>query len=346
MAKIRLVGISAAALVFGCAALARAGASGENISTKKLLITDKGTKRQVQVLSVDSTVEFSEAGDPGANGASLHLYSATEDYCASLPAGSGWKNKKNKKWLYKDKATKSTAQIKDGKLFVTIKSGVTFTLDEGSQGAVNAQVQFGTGTRFCLKCSGKKDDATKFLGKDCAAATCDPEPSTCNGSASTTTTTTGNATTTLGGGTTTTLAGGGGVVLKGALTATPGRFNYNLTVGLPGADSACNTNFPGTHACTYAELQSAEAAGDLDGLRDIGSNVVTGFWAIDPNAPGLQQCIDDAAGGSNLNWEYGTAHTPSRGQKVALTNATGVLGPLQTGLQCNFSGDSWVGCCL
>ena len=70
-------------------------------------------------------------------------------------------------------------------------------------------------------------------------------------SPSTTTTTTTGATTT-----TTQPASAGGVLLKGALTATPGRFNYNAQLGLPGANAACNTNFPGTHACTYAELQS------------------------------------------------------------------------------------------
>lgn len=136
-----------------------------------------------------------------------------------------------------------------------------------------------------------------------------------------------------------------GAVLAGALTATNGRFNYNLMVGLPGANAACSTNFAGTHACTYAELQSAAAAGDLVGLKDVASNMVTSFWAIDGTQPPLQQCNDDSLGGSGLNWEYATAHTASRGQKVALTNATGVLGALQSGLQCNLSGASWVGCC-
>jgi hypothetical protein len=158
---------------------------------------------------------------------------------------------------------------------------------------------------------------------------------TCAGPPTTTTTTTS---------TTTTLPSGGGV-LRGALTATPGRFNYNLTLGIPGANSACNTNFPGTHACTYPELQSAQTAGDLVGLKDITGMTVTSFWAIDSSQPGLQQCIDDVMGGSGLNWEYATAHTASRGQKVALDNATGALGPLQSSLQCNFSGNSWVGCC-
>jgi hypothetical protein len=157
-------------------------------------------------------------------------------------------------------------------------------------------------------------------------------------------TNTTTTTTTIGTTTTTTLPSSG-MVLKGALTATPGRFNYNLTLGLPGADAACNTNFAGTHACTYPELKSAEAAGDLVGLKDIGANTVTSFWAIDGSQPPLQQCNDDSLGGSGLNWEYGTAHTGSRGQKVDLSNATGVLGPLQSSLQCNLSGNSWVGCC-
>jgi hypothetical protein len=152
-------------------------------------------------------------------------------------------------------------------------------------------------------------------------------------------------TTTPGSTTTTTTQPSAGSVLKGALTSTAGRFNYNLTLGLPGANAACDTNFPGTHACTYSELQSAASAGDLDGLRDIQGNSVTSFWAIDPGAPGLQQCVDDVAGGSQLNWEYATAHTASRGEKVALDNAAGTLGALQTGVQCNLSGNSWVGCC-
>jgi hypothetical protein len=154
----------------------------------------------------------------------------------------------------------------------------------------------------------------------------------------TTTTTTGSATTTT---TTPPRAG----TVKGALASTAGRFNFNGTLGLPGADAACNTNFAGTHACTYAELQSAAGAGGLTGLKDVTNTPVTSFWAIDSSQPKLQQCNDDAAGGSGLNWEYGTAHTPSRGEKVDLDNAAGTLGSLTMNLQCNFSGNAWVACC-
>jgi hypothetical protein len=145
--------------------------------------------------------------------------------------------------------------------------------------------------------------------------------------------------------TTTTTTLPGKMVLQGALAATAGRFNYNLTLGLPGANAACGTSFPGTHVCTFAELQNAGTAGDLVGLTDTAGAMVTSFWAIDSSQPALQQCNDDAAGGSGLNWEYATAHTASRGQRVDLDNAGGTLGGLQSSVQCNIAGKSAVGCC-
>jgi hypothetical protein len=161
--------------------------------------------------------------------------------------------------------------------------------------------------------------------------------------ATTTTTAPSSATTT------TTTPRTGGRVLKGALPPTLGRFNFNSMLGLPGANAACSTNFSGTHACTYAELQSAQAAGDLVELKDISTPpmAVTSFWAIDNSQPPLQQCNDDAPGtGSGLNWEYGTAHTASRGQKVSLDNGAGTLGALQSSQQCALLGTpAWVGCC-
>jgi hypothetical protein len=336
MWKIGLATTSALALIVAGTALARA----DDISAKKLSIKDASpAKRQLQVQSSDGGVTLSGADDPGTNGAAIHVYSATDDFCAILPAGAGWQHK-NSGWKYKSKATKASAQVGDGKLSVKLKSGVTYTLgDNGTQGTVNVQVQFGTGTRYCMKCvTAKKNTAKKYQAKACAPAACDPEPSVCNPSASTTTTTvTGTSTTTSN------CPSTPGTVLKGALTATPGRFNYNLTLGLPGANAACNTNFPGTHACTYQELQNAAEAGDLACLKDIGANTVTSFWAIDNSHPPLQQCQDDVS--SFQNWEYATAHTSSRGQKVPLNNAAGTLGSLQSGLQCNLSGNSWVGCC-
>src|SRR5262249_40175087 len=149
---------------------------------------------------------------------------------------------------------------------------------------------------------------------------------------STTTTIAGSATTTT---TTPPRAG----TVKGALASTPGRFNFNAMLGIPGANAACNTNFAGTHACTYQELQTAAAAGGLTGLKDVANMPVTSFWAIDSSADPLQQCNDDV--NSHQNWEYATAHTMSRGEKVDLNNAAGTLGTLQTSVQCNISGNAW-----
>src|SRR6476661_5099008 len=221
-----LLGASAALVLIACPALSSAA----DISTKKLLIKDNAvaTKRQLSVLSKDVGVLFSAGDAPDANGASLHAYSATDDFCVilgpgALSAGTGWKNT-GSSWKYANKATKNSAQIKNGKLLVKIKSNDTYTLaDNGTQGAVNVQVQFGTGTRYCMRCSTpKKDDTAKFLAKDCAAAACDPEPSNCSSLVPATTTTSTSSTTT------TTAPG----MVVGSLTATAGRFNYNLTLGL------------------------------------------------------------------------------------------------------------------
>jgi hypothetical protein len=190
----RYVTIIFLSAVLVAATLARA----ENLSATKIYIKDNAdpAKRQIQVSSADTNIQLSEADDPGANGASVHVYSASDDFCVSLPAGGSWQSTATKR-KFKDSVTKNQAQVGDGKLKIKIKSGVTFTLaDDGSQGTVNVQVQFGTGTRFCLRCPGNtKDDTAKFLGKMCAAAACDPEPSMCNASAATTTTTTVSSTT-------------------------------------------------------------------------------------------------------------------------------------------------------
>src|SRR5207302_5023554 len=130
-------------------------------------------------------------------------------------------------------------------------------------------------------------------------------PSPCLPSATTTSTSTSTSTSS-------TCPTPTGTNVKGSLTATVGRFNYNMMLGLPGANSACNTNFAGSHACSLQELQAAPAT-DLTCLKDTASNPVNFFWAIESTAPILQQCNDDAVRGPGLNREYGTAHTAARG---------------------------------
>jgi hypothetical protein len=338
--------ISAAALLLASAALAPAA----DISAKKVLIKDNAdtTKRQVLVLSKDASIAFADADNPSVGGASVHVYSATDAHCSIIGPGAPWTSPAGNKWKYKDTASKNILQIKDGRILVKLKEDtIGFDLDNTPQGTVNVQVQFGTGLRYCMRCGGTvvKDDDAKFLAKDCAAAACDAEPSACDPPNPTTTTSTSTSTST-----TSTCPPGpppSPTLIKGALPATPGRFNYNLTLGLPGANAACNTNFIGTHACSYPELQAAAAACELTGLTDTNAMAVTSFWVIDPSAlttPALTQCLDDIIGGSNNNWEYGTAHTASRGTRVDLNNTTGILGPVQPPQQCNFT-SHWVGCC-
>jgi hypothetical protein len=304
----------------------------EDITSKKMSIKDHPdpAKRQVQAFSADAGVVYAEADDPATNGASVHVYSATDDFCYVLTAGAAWSTN-GKVWKYKNAVNKNQAQIGDRKLQVKLRSGVKYTLaDDGTQGTVNVQVQFGPGgTRYCMRCTGNsRDDAGKFMGKTCAAAACDGEPSICNPTATTTTTTTTMPP----------------AVLRGALNPTSGKFDYNLTPGIPGADAACNTIFAGTHACSYSELQAAEAAGNLVGLKDINNNNVSSFWAIDGSHADTLQCYDTL---TMTRWAYQTAHTGHFAEKVNLTNGTGTLGPLLSGSPDGALclGSSWVGCC-
>src|SRR5262249_42871090 len=202
MSRFLLAGIA----VLGITGAYMPVAHAKDITTKTMILTDpvnKPTKRTAQVQSKDPTVLHADAGNPAANGAAIHLYSATDDFCAILPATStGWTDKKGQ-WKFTDKVTHNFAQLKDGLLTVRIKSNVTYWLaDNGTQGTVNAQVQFGDGTRLCMKCTApKKDDAKKYMAKDCVAAACDAEPSSCVPPIPCSPT---------------------GAVLKGALTPTPG----------------------------------------------------------------------------------------------------------------------------
>lgn len=172
--------VAAFAVVAAVTALSLGGeARAEDISAKKVQVKDNAdpAKRKVQVQSTDAGVEFADANSPDLLGATVHVYSATDELCVSLPAGAEWQSK-NGQWRYKNKQTKNQAQLRDGKLKVKIASGVSYTLaDDGSQGTVNAQVRFGLGGRYCLHCATPtKDDAKQFLAKNCVATSCDTEP--------------------------------------------------------------------------------------------------------------------------------------------------------------------------
>ena len=134
-------------------------------------------------------------------GASVHIYSATDAYCAILGPGALWTTPGGNKWKYKDTVTKNIAQIKDGRILVKIKEDTLgYSLIDNAppgQGPVNVPGQCGTGLRYCMRCGGTvvKDDAAKFLAKDCAIAACDAEPGACDPPNPTTTTSTSSTST-------------------------------------------------------------------------------------------------------------------------------------------------------
>src|SRR5688572_11884763 len=278
----KAVGFAALAIV-----IAAGTASAGDITTKKLQVKmhDDPAKKQFQAFSRDASVLYTDAVAPGTEGASVHIYSATDDLCYIIPGGVEWTEKAGKSWKYKNPVTKNQIQIADGKLQVKLRSAVDLSLDN-PEGEYNVLVQLGDlGEVFCMTCSGAgviRDDDQKFQGKECVAAACDAPPSVCNPNVTTTSTTST---------TSTTLPALPGTILKAVLDEGDGGFNYALNPGVDGADTQCETTFPGTHACLYSELQAAEAAGDLDDIRDVDNDVVNSFWAIDGARPGSAQCI-------------------------------------------------------
>ncbi len=127
-------------------------------------------------------------------------------------------------------------------------------------------------------------------------------------------------------------------IFQGALVPATGRFTYQATVGIDGADAECAAQLSGAHACTIAELRQAAADGELNGAKDTLGADVTSFWAIDPTRPDVDQCQ------VTVPWDYATAHTGQFGDVVALANASGSLGELQEDTLCVTR--HWVACCL
>jgi len=180
--------MSAALIVAVCSGSALA----HEVTTKKMMVKEHSdpAKRSIQAFSNDPTVLYGDADDPASNGASIHVYSATDDFCLVLPAGPEWSDN-GKLWKYTNPETKNQLQISNGKLQVKIRSGVAFSLSDVPQGTVNVEVLVGAlGDKLCMRCTAPgTDDEKRFLAKDCVAAECDLEPSVCEPPGATTTTT-------------------------------------------------------------------------------------------------------------------------------------------------------------
>ncbi len=127
-------------------------------------------------------------------------------------------------------------------------------------------------------------------------------------------------------------------IFRGALPQTNGRFSFQATIGIAGAEAECDVQFAGSHACTVQELQAAAAAGELSGAQDIDGNDISEFWAIDPSRPAVDQCE------VSVPWDYATAHTGQFADAVALDASAGTLGALREDTIC--ATQKWVGCCM
>lgn len=130
-------------------------------------------------------------------------------------------------------------------------------------------------------------------------------------------------------------------VVAGALVAQNGRWTFGGDVGVASADSECNINWAGSHACLRPEVEAAAAAGELVELQDTAGNTVAGLWIDDTEVADVLRCVDPSA--ENVPYSYQTGHFGHQGQIVELNNAAGTIGPITTEV-CN-AGTYNVLCC-
>lgn len=131
-------------------------------------------------------------------------------------------------------------------------------------------------------------------------------------------------------------------IIAGALPPSNGRWSYGGVIGIAGADAECSANWAQSYACTRAELELAQVAGQLTGLTDTQGTTVTALWVEDPSAQPTERCVDPNQ--ENIPWSYQTAHLLHYGFYATLDNAAGTLGPVEIGM-CNTAGANRVACC-
>lgn len=139
----------------------------------------------------------------------------------------------------------------------------------------------------------------------------------------------------------------------GSLVPSTGLWNYGGTIGVPGAETACQTlyNEPAAKVCNFAELLDAQTNGELVNATDSDNNPVTEWWILDPTQNVARQCTntDVASGGANVPWSYQTAHIGQGAKFVSLTAGSGSVSqvvdiPSTSGDACDVARN--VPCCL
>jgi hypothetical protein len=135
---------------------------------------------------------------PITNGATAMVFSATDCECIVMGQAPwttpGWRTNRSgttynysRSYSWKDDATKSSAQVKDGRIkFKSGKGVITYGLDGTPQGEVEVQVDFpSSGNRYCTRFAAPPrpsyDTATWYRSKafDTGTASCSAVPSFC-----------------------------------------------------------------------------------------------------------------------------------------------------------------------
>ena len=113
-------------------------------------------------------------------------------------------------------------------------------------------------------------------------------------------------------------------IYRGSLPSSTGKWMYNATPGLPGANAACEAHWPGSQVCTYDKLLAASQKIPAETLNatDFNGVAVTSWW-IDQDVMGEGRCND--TGTANIPWSYETAHLNHVGRHSELTAGTGAV---------------------
>ena len=138
------------------------------------------SKHSIQYSAKASAILFTPGSgsvdDPPTNGATAVVFSDTDCQCLTMESAPtvipGWTPLPSSgtpvKYKWKDDATRSTAQVTNGKIKLKMRGGITYGLDASPQDEVELHVVFGdSADRFCSRLrppSTRNDTPTKYRG--------------------------------------------------------------------------------------------------------------------------------------------------------------------------------------
>jgi hypothetical protein len=120
------------------------------------------------------------------------------------------------------------------------------------------------------------------------------------------------------------------LIYRGSLPATTGRWQFQATLGVDGANMDCDMHWPGTEVCTYEKLLSASMKTPAETINatDYNGVAVTSWWMHDPAGTGEGRCTSNA---DMEPWTYATQDQGHVGNSVTLADAaTGEISALDT----------------